>query len=155
MGSNSGFTFSKTNQLLTVTGSANIGGMNIVPTITSAYAKANAANVLAQAAFDKANTGSGGSGNANTSGWLANTVIFANTGGYLSNTNNLQFFTSNNVLQVPSISTNGITTSGISGNISGANYIYANNYIANTGGYFQFADGTRQYTANADSVAYN
>ena len=60
LGSNSGFTFSKTNQLLTVTGSANIGGMNIVPTITSAYAKANAANVLAQAAYDFANTLSGG-----------------------------------------------------------------------------------------------
>ena len=99
----------------------------------------------------------GGSGNANTSGWLANTVIFANAGGYLSNTNNLQFFSSNNVLQVTTLTTvgtsgnitnvnyisaNGITTTGSSGNISGVNYIYANNYIANTGGYFQFADGT-------------
>ena len=49
---------------------------------------------LAQAAFDKANTGGSGS----SSGYLANSVIFANTTGYLSNTSSIQFFTSNNNL---------------------------------------------------------
>jgi hypothetical protein len=57
-------------------------------TATAAYAKANAA-------FDKANTsGSGGS----SSGYLANSVIIANTTGYLTNTSSIQYFTSNNNL---------------------------------------------------------
>ena len=87
MGSNSGFTFSKTNQLLTVTGSASIGGMNIVPTITSSYAKANAANVLAQAAFDAANSAGGALSQAafdkaNSANVLAQAAFDkANTGG--------------------------------------------------------------------------
>ena len=49
---------------------------------------------LAQAAFDKANTGGSGS----SSGYLANAVIIANTTGYLSNTSSIQYFTSNNNL---------------------------------------------------------
>jgi hypothetical protein len=36
------------------------------------------------------------SGGGSSSGYLANSIIFANASGYLSNTNNLQFFTSNN-----------------------------------------------------------
>ena len=44
--------------------------------------------------------GGGGSGNANTTGWLANSIIFASSTGTLSNTNNLQFYTSNNALVV-------------------------------------------------------
>ena len=56
-------------------------------TATAAYAKANAA-------FDKANTGGSGS----SSGYLANSVIIANTTGYLTNTSSIQFFTSNNNL---------------------------------------------------------
>jgi hypothetical protein len=49
---------------------------------------------LAQAAFDKANTGGSGS----SSGYLANAVIIANTTGYLTNTSSIQYFTSNNNL---------------------------------------------------------
>ena len=56
-------------------------------TATAAYAKANAA-------FDKANTGGSGS----SSGYLANSVIIANTTGYLTNTSSIQYFTSNNNL---------------------------------------------------------
>jgi len=87
MGSNSGFTFSKTNQLLTVTGSANIGGMNIVPTITSAYTQANSANILAQAAFNAANSAGGALSQAafdkaNSANVLAQAAFDkANTGG--------------------------------------------------------------------------
>jgi hypothetical protein len=48
-----------------------------------------------QSAYDQANTGgSGGS----SSGYLANSVIFANTTGYLSNTSALLYYTSNNNL---------------------------------------------------------
>ena len=101
MGSNSGFTFAKSSQLLTVTGSANIGGMNIVPTITSAFAfantvnikvdsaytQANAANILAQAAFNAANSAGGGASQAafdkaNSANVLAQAAFDkANTGG--------------------------------------------------------------------------
>jgi hypothetical protein len=62
--------------------------------ISSVDNTANAAYAKANAAFDKANTGGSGS----SSGYLANSVIFANTTGYLSNTNSIQFFTSNNNL---------------------------------------------------------
>jgi hypothetical protein len=47
--------------------------------------------------FDKANTGGGG---GSSSGYLANSVIFANSSGYLSNTANIQFFAANNTLAV-------------------------------------------------------
>ena len=62
-------------------------------------------------------------------------------------------------LNVTNINTSSLITGGGSGGIiSGANVIYSNTFVANTGGYFQFADGTIQYTANAggssvDSVA--
>ena len=74
LGSNSGFTFAKSSQLLTVTGSANIGGMNVVPTITSAYAFANTVNIKTDAAFTKANNAL-----ANTTGTFAGTLSVTET----------------------------------------------------------------------------
>ena len=56
----------------------------------------SAAFIQANAAFNKANTG----GSSSSSGYLANSIIFANTTGYLSNTSNLDFYTSNNTLAV-------------------------------------------------------
>jgi len=50
------------------------------------------------------------------------------------------------------VTTNLVTGSGSGGIIAGANVIYSNTFVANTGGYFQFADGTKQYTANADGA---
>jgi hypothetical protein len=50
-----------------------------------------------QSAFNKANTGTSG---GSSSGYLANSVIFANTTGYLSNTANILFFAANNNLFV-------------------------------------------------------
>lgn len=83
-----------------------------------AYARtqANTANATAVAAFNKANTSG--------SGYLANSVIFANSTGYLSNTNTLQFYTSNNTLVTTSLT----LTNGGAGQIT-------------------FADGTVQTTA--------
>ena len=53
-------------------------------------------------------------------------------------------------LNVTNINATSIVTgSGAGGIIAGANVIYANTFVANTGGYIQFADGSRQYTANA------
>lgn len=45
--------------------------------------------------FTYADLGALGTGNANTYGYLNNSVLFANSTGYASNTTNLQFFTSN------------------------------------------------------------
>jgi len=42
-------------------------------------------------------------------------------------------------------------TTGVDGIIAGANVIYSNVFVANSGGYVQFADGSKQYTANAGS----
>jgi hypothetical protein len=58
----------------------------------SAYDQANTGTVLAQAAFNQANTGGGGG--ASPSGYLANTIIVANSAGFLSNSN--AFFTESN-----------------------------------------------------------
>ena len=64
-------------------------------------------NTRIDAAFTKANTG------AVAVGYLANSVIFANSTGYLSNTSNIQFYTSNNTLVVANISVPTLyTTSG-------------------------------------------
>lgn len=58
-------------------------------------------------------------------------------------------------LNVTNINTSSLVTGGGSGGIiAGANVIYSNVFIANTGGYFQFADGTQQ-TTNAASFAYS
>jgi len=164
--------------IVTANGNVTIAVAGVSPVVTIANTGLFTSNLISSGYIQfadgtkqyTANAGSGsGSGTANTSGWLANSVIFANATGYLSNTNNLQFFSSNNVLQVTTLTTvgtsgnitnvnyisaNGITTTGSSGNISGVNFVYSNVHVANTGGYFQFADGTKQYTANADSGAY-
>jgi hypothetical protein len=89
-------------------------------TAVTAFDKANTVNAFAQAAFDKANTGGSGS----SSGYLANSIIFANTTGYLSNVNGLQFFSSNNTIRTTSLT---LTTGA--------------------GGQITFADGTTQATA--------
>jgi hypothetical protein len=88
-----------TEEVIDVTARANtviLQGVNTTQNtrISSVDNTANAAYAKANAAFDKANTGGSGS----SSGYLANSVIFANTTGYLSNTNSIQFFTSNNNL---------------------------------------------------------
>ena len=53
------------------------------------------------------------------------------------------------------VNTNLTTGSGVGGTIAGANVIYANTFVANTGGYIQFSDGSRQYTANAGALSNN
>jgi hypothetical protein len=56
-------------------------------------------------------------------------------------------------LNVTNINTSSLITGGGSGGIiSGANVIYSNIFVANTGGYFQFADGTKQFTANSGAA---
>jgi len=72
-----------------------------------------------------------------------NQEIQFNDSGVLGANSRLTFNKSTSVLTV------------VGGAIQGANLIYANTFIANTGGYFEFADGSKQYTANSGSSAAN
>jgi hypothetical protein len=91
---------SNTTGALTIAGGLGVGG--------NVYANSIYINGLYYAA--NGNTFSSG---AITSGYLNNAVIFANTLGYLSNTNNLSYTSSNNTLIVSNVTTPTIyTTSG-------------------------------------------
>ena len=77
-------------------------------------------------------------GGISASGYLNNSVIFANATGYLSNTTNIQFYTSNNnlyvagTLNVSNISANVITSNTITANVITSNTITANSITSNT-----------------------
>lgn len=55
-GTDANFTFNKTTDILTVVGGVIAAGVNVAPSVTSAWNQANTANITAQAAFDKANS---------------------------------------------------------------------------------------------------
>ena len=150
LGANAGLTYSKTSRVLTVVGGAIVGGINVAPQIQFSYNHANAAFTAANgavntnltqnnsitAAFATANSAFH---QANAAYTRANNSLNANTGGTVTGT----------------ITATSFITTGSYGDIQGANAIYANTFVANTGGYFQFADGSKQYTANAGSAAAN
>jgi hypothetical protein len=101
--------------------------------------------------------GGGGTGNANTTGWLANTIIFANSAGALSNSANLQFIAANNSLIVSAnIFANAIYDSGVE-ILTFANtaYNHANAAFiaANTGG--SSTDSFARSTANSAYIHAN
>ena len=158
LGANAGLTYSKTTRVLTVVGGAIVGGINVAPQIQFSYNHANAAfnaantatatdttqNNSITAAFAAANNAlntnltqnnsiTAAFAQANAAYTRANNSLNANTGGTVTGT----------------ITATSFITTGAYGDISGANAIYANTFVANTGGYFQFADGSKQYTANA------
>ena len=65
----------------------------------------------------------------------------------------LTFDKANTTLTTNNFVANTITIgTGAGGIIAGANVIYANTFVANTGGYVQFSDGSKQYSANAGST---
>jgi hypothetical protein len=91
---------------------------------------------------------------------LTTEVQYNDAGSFGSNSN----FTFNKTIATLNVkninvSTNLVTTnltttllttgSGAGGIIAGANVIYSNVFVANTSGYIQFADGSKQFTANA------
>jgi hypothetical protein len=92
-----------------------------------------------------------------------NTEVQFNDSGSFGSNSNFTFNKAIATLNVKNInvSTNLVTTnltatslttgSGVGGTIAGANVIYSNVFVANSGGYVQFADGSKQYTANAGS----
>ena len=153
LGSDSGLTYNKTTDILTVVGGAIIGGVNVTPQIQLAFTHANAAynaangavavNLTQNNSITAAFTAANSAGNyanaafiqANAAYTRANNSLNANTGGIVTGT----------------ITADSFITTGSYGNIQGANLIYANTFIANSGGYIQFADGTKQYTANSGS----
>ena len=127
---------------LSFTGS---NGISVVANATSktinigdgvTFALANSAYTIAQLAYDEANT------ETVRSGWAANTILSANSTGYIGNSGGLFFTSSNNNLIV---SNNIITGSGTGGNISGANNIFAN--TVNVSVSVVFGDGSIQTTA--------
>jgi hypothetical protein len=63
----------------------------------------------------------GGGGGASPSGYLANSVIFANTTGVLANTSNIQFFASNNTFVASNVKTSGaVTVTNTASSITGS-----------------------------------
>ena len=133
LGSDSGLTYNKTTDVLTVVGGAIVGGINVAPQIQSSYNQANAAFAAANLRATTANASIAWN-TANAAFVRANNSLDANNGGTVTGT----------------ITATAFITTGAFGNITGANTIYANNFVANTG-FIQFSDGSKQYTANAGS----
>jgi hypothetical protein len=67
----------------------------------AANANMSGINTYSQSAYARANSG------ISSSGYTSNSIIFANTSGYLSNTTNLSFYSSNNTLVVPNLQVTG------------------------------------------------
>jgi hypothetical protein len=188
LGSDSGLSYNKTTDVLTVVGGAIVGGVNVTPQIQFAFTQANTPSYVANSAASYANSGfavaNSSSGYANSAFLRANTpsdvansaasyansafgksnsaFLQANTPSYTANSAasyaNSAFARANNSLDANNggtvtgtITANSFITTGSFGNIQGANTIYANTFVANTGGYIQFADGSKQFTANAGS----
>jgi len=173
LGSNSGLAFDKTSGSLNVNNSIIVSGRDLGAYANAAFLKANtpsdvanSAASYANSAFLRANTPSdvanSAASYANSAFGKANSAFLAaNTPSYTANSAalyaNAAFTRANNSLDANNggtvtgtITANSFITSGSFGNIQGANTIYANNFVANTG-YFQFSDGSKQYTANAGS----
>ena len=166
LGSNSGLSFDKTSGSLNVSTSLIVGGRDLGAYANAAFLRANtpdhvanSASSYANSAFLRANTPSDV---ANSAASYANSAfIRANTAATAANTPsataNAAFTRANNSLDANNggtvtgtITATSFITTGSFGNIQGANTIYANNFVANTG-FIQFADGSKQYTANAGS----
>ena len=119
--------FTRANSSLT---SAN--GTIIWNTANAAFTAANAATATDTT---QNNSITASFNTANAAFTRANNSLDANNGGTVTGT----------------ITATSFITTGSFGNILGANTIYANNFVANTG-FIQFADGTRQFTANGGNA---
>jgi hypothetical protein len=94
---------------------------------------------FSQSAYDKANTGGSSNTSSPISGWIPNSVIFANSTGYLSNTTGFQFYSTNNSHRVAgTLYVNGET---------GKSALIANGYNQRGGtGYQGFLEVTNEYS---------
>ncbi len=166
LGADSGLTYNKTTDVLTVVGGAIVGGVNVTPQIqlaftqaNSSFIAANSAGVYANGAFAKANTQDAINLTQNNSITAAFAAANAATATDTTQNNSITaaFTRANNSLDANNggavtgtITATSFITTGSFGNILGANTVYANNFVANTG-FIQFADGSKQFTANAGS----
>ena len=164
-------------------------GVDLLGLVNNAYATANAAGNYANGAFLAANTpltagtyGGGSvipvitvaangrissianvtsSGGGSSSGYLANGVIYSNSTGYLSNTNNFQFLSSNSYMFVAgnvaasSVSSNNLIGTSANTTLQTGNYIWTFDYTGKAAfpSLLQFGDGTTQNTAYTGSAA--
>ena len=139
------------------------GGMvgNIVIQQPASFVAANTTLAFntANAAFLAANAATATDTTQNNSITAAFTAANAATATNLTQNNSITaaFTRANNSLDANNggtvtgtITATSFITTGSFGNILGANTIYANNFVANTG-FIQFADGSKQFTANAGS----
>jgi hypothetical protein len=95
---------------------------------------------FSQSAYDKANTGGSSNTSSPISGWTPNSVIFANSTGYLSNTTGFQFYSTN--------SAGRIAGTLYVGSEIGKSSIIANGYNQRGGvGYQGFLEVTNQYSS--------
>ena len=135
------------------------GGIEIILYANTIFTAANSAGVYANSAFAAANAASTTNLTQNNS--ITAAFLQANTPSATANSAalyaNAAFTRANNSLDANNggtvtgtITATSFITTGSFGNILGANTIYANNFVANTG-FIQFADGSKQYTANAGS----
>jgi len=106
---------------------------------------ANSAASYANSAFGRANTAAVA---ANTPSATANSAALYANAAFTRANNSLD--ANNGGTVTGTITATSFITTGSFGNILGANTIYANNFVANTG-FIQFADGSKQFTANAGS----
>ena len=123
--------FNSANLIQTYVTSANANISLLQTYVTTA--NANIATILATNTTQNSNITSAFS-QANAAYTRANNSLNANTGGIVTG----------------DITATSFITTGAFGNITGANTVYANNFVANTG-FIQFSDGSKQYTANAGS----
>jgi len=166
LGSSSGLAFDKISGSLNVSTSLIVSGRDLGAYANAAFlqantpsATANSADSYANSAFLAANLSIAIDATQNNS--IAAAFTRANTPSATANSAasyaNAAFTRANNSLDANNggivtgtITATSFITTGSFGNIQGANTIYANNFVANTG-FIQFADGSKQYTANAGS----
>ena len=144
LGSDSGLTYNKTTDVLTVVGGAIIGGVNVTPQIQLAFTQANTPSYVANSAATYANGAFAAANAATTTNTTQNNSI---TAAFTRANNSLD--ANNGGTVTGTITATSFITTGSYGNIQGANVIYSNVFVANSGGYVQFSDGSKQYTANA------
>lgn len=106
------------------------------------------AGTYANSAFGKANTAAVA---ANTPSFTANSAALYANAAFTRANNSLD--ANNGGTVTGTITATSFITTGSFGNIQGANTVYANNFVANTG-FIQFSDGSKQYTANAGSGTF-
>jgi hypothetical protein len=161
IGASNKLTFNKTTGILTVNGgvTSNVftdDGVDLFTHASRAFTQANSSFLQANTPSHVANSAAS---YANSAFVRANTAaVAANTPSHVANSAasyaNSAFARANNSLDANNggtvtgtITATSFITTGSYGNITGANTIYANNFVANTG-FIQFADGSKQYTAN-------